>query len=430
MTNFPSGEWSPLLIGDQWPDDQDLTALERGKTNRGNITAEFMHFADMLRNAQTGPLIGQQGHTADDLRDAFRKGDDHARRVAEKNSVKASAYANAYDSMRSLQHDLTGIAEDGNEQIKEIQDSKQPVETKVTQILAVIARCRALANLAAAKYGGNVLDAIQRILGVEATGQSARQFAQAHGVDPGQMFRQPSDQKNLDGQVRGLVENAGSPSSPTPQSHVPPRPNPEPGYLTGQVPQLGESGGRAPAEPNAEHAYSTALAGGQTPPQVSALGGRAPSAHDAEHAYPPTLTGGPGPPQVGVPGGRTAPGLNVRTDAANRSVPHTRDNCAPSLVRTISVGDREPVPSAPHRTAGGDLACRYTCRIGSEPAPRPDPSLVDPKLRQGPPGRRAVLSGGRGRATSSSDAYRLANSASSAAAPGHGSDCCGARTGR
>jgi len=57
-----------------------------------------MHFADMLRNAQTGPLAGQQGHTADDLRDAFCQGEKQARRVADKNGVKESAYSTAYDS--------------------------------------------------------------------------------------------------------------------------------------------------------------------------------------------------------------------------------------------------------------------------------------------------------------------------------------------
>ena len=100
MTGFPSGEWSFLLVGDQWPDDQDLLALSHGKMNRGQVKSGFIHFADMLHNAQTGPLAGQQGHTADDLRDAFCQGENQARRVAEKNGVKESAYGTAYDSTR------------------------------------------------------------------------------------------------------------------------------------------------------------------------------------------------------------------------------------------------------------------------------------------------------------------------------------------
>jgi hypothetical protein len=210
MTDFPPGEWSRSIVGGQWPDDQDLTALSHGRTNRGNITTGFSNFADMLRNAQTGPLAGQQGHTADDLRDAFRAGENQSRQVAEKNSIKRSAYGIAYDSMRSLQHDLTGVAEEGNKEIREIQNSKEPVEAKVTQIVAAIHQYRALSNLAAAKYAGNVLDAMDSVLDAEGTGQSARQFAQAHGLDVGQMFRQPDDQNRLTDHVRTVLDNPTS----------------------------------------------------------------------------------------------------------------------------------------------------------------------------------------------------------------------------
>ena len=212
MTDFPPGEWSIILVGDQWPDDQALMALERGKTNRGNIKAGFTHFADMLRNAQTGPLTGQQGYTATDLRNAYHEGENHARRMAEKNRVKENSYQASYDSMLSLQHDLTTLAEEGNKQIKAIQDSKSSVEAKITQITVVINQYRALANLAAAKYGGNVLEAIQRILDEEGITQSARQFAQSHSVNVGEMFRHPHDQEDLENQV-----GASSPSPTLPQ---------------------------------------------------------------------------------------------------------------------------------------------------------------------------------------------------------------------
>jgi hypothetical protein len=236
MTPFPPGGWSPLLVGDQWPDDdQDLMALSHGKTNRGAIRTGYSNFADALRNAQTGPLAEQQGHTADDLRNTFGQGENQARRVAEKNGIKESAYGTAYDSMLSLQHDLTGLADEGNKQIKEIQDSKEPVEAQVTQIVALIHQYRALSNLAAAKYGGNVLEAMQRILDEEGTGQSARQFAQTHGVDVGQMFRQPEDQEGLEKQVKGVLDDGGSPmgvtqrfgATPTPPS-APPGEQPAP----------------------------------------------------------------------------------------------------------------------------------------------------------------------------------------------------------
>ena len=112
------------------------------------MRAGFTNFGGMLRIAGTRPLAEQQGFTADDLRQAFRQGEEQARQVAEKNGVKESAYGSAYDSMVSLRQDLTKLAEEGNQRIKEIQDSKEPVEAKVPQIVAAINQYRALANIA------------------------------------------------------------------------------------------------------------------------------------------------------------------------------------------------------------------------------------------------------------------------------------------
>src|SRR4051812_11762405 len=105
---FPPGKWSPLLVGGEWPDEQDLAALSQGKTNRGTLRTRFSSFADALRSAQTGPLADQRGHTVDDLRYAFVEGESHARKIAEKNAVKERAYDSAYDSTLSLRHDLNG----------------------------------------------------------------------------------------------------------------------------------------------------------------------------------------------------------------------------------------------------------------------------------------------------------------------------------
>src|SRR6202044_490791 len=123
---------------------------------------------------------------------------------------------------------------EGNKRIKEIQDSEEPVEAKVPQIVAALHQHRALANMAAAKYSGNVFDAMQRILDAEGSGQSARQFAQAHGADVGNMFRRPDDDASLTNQVRSAVTggpttnltgNAGTPPGTQPTS---PGPQPPP----------------------------------------------------------------------------------------------------------------------------------------------------------------------------------------------------------
>jgi Family of unknown function (DUF5631)/Family of unknown function (DUF5632) len=331
---FPPGEYSIPIVGDQWVNDQDLMALSNGKFNRGQLKAGFTHFSDMLRNAQTGPLADQRGYTVDDLRNSFRQGEEQSRRVAEKNGVKESAYGTAYDSMVSLQHDLTNIAEEGNKRINEIQDSKEPVEVKVPQIVAAINEHRALANLAAAKYSGNVFDAMQRILDAEGTGQSARQFAQSHGVNVGQMFRAPDDQENLTRHVQGLLSKPGSNAGITPNSSpLQPAPTPpgagpigtEPGSSMGIpsrfVPQAPPATVEASA-PGASGVKTGVPAGYRPPVPPPSAGpvGPAPATSPLPSANMPFHggTSAPGAPMIGAP----SSGLPAAATAPSTGAPH------------------------------------------------------------------------------------------------------------
>jgi Family of unknown function (DUF5631)/Family of unknown function (DUF5632) len=338
---FPRGEWSSVLVGDQWPYDQDILELSHSKINRGNIKTGYVHFADMLCNAQTGPLAEQQGHTADDLRNAFRQGENHARQVAEKNGVKESAYGTAYDSMLSLQHDLTGLAEEGNKQIKEIQDSKQPAEAKVTQIVAAIHQYRALANLAAAKYGGNVLDAIQRVLDEQGTGQSARQFAQAYGVDTGHMFRQPEDERGLADQVRELLDkppgsqtNITSNNLRTQTDEIPKLPFTPPGQAPGSLTTITSSNLKTDTVPPPGVQASVVAQGSpsnivganlKTPPQF--VPGPAPPAPPS----PPRMSGAPMVSTPGLPSAGAGSPLPAATVAPLAGGPLTPPGPAQGL---------------------------------------------------------------------------------------------------
>ncbi|BBX43287.1 hypothetical protein MSIM_47380 [Mycobacterium simiae] len=168
----------------------------------------------MLRNARSGPLAEQQGFTVDDLRNAYGRGEEQARQVAEKNGVKANAYGIAYDSTLSLQHGLTALANEGNQRIREVQDSSQPAAGKVTQIVTVVNQYQALSNIAAAKYSGNVLDAMQTILDCDGTGLSARQDAQSNGLNVGEMFRGRPQSRDLEQQVGGMLEKGGTTPGP------------------------------------------------------------------------------------------------------------------------------------------------------------------------------------------------------------------------
>ncbi len=211
MTDLPPGEWTAILVGDQWPDSGDVAALADAGLHRTNTEAAFHLFADQLRNAQRGPLAPQHGLTADDLREKFRFGEHLAQYVSEKNGTKQRAYATALESIETLRQELTALAAEGNQEIKAIQNSKADSSTKQTQIIAAIHRYRALANLAAAKAGASILDAIQRILDGEGRGQSARDYARTQGANLEEMFRQPDDESELNARVHAALNNPTSP---------------------------------------------------------------------------------------------------------------------------------------------------------------------------------------------------------------------------
>ncbi|BBY20119.1 hypothetical protein MSTO_03240 [Mycobacterium stomatepiae] len=353
---LPPGEWSLAIVGDQWVDDPDLTALLHGRTNRGNIKAGFTNYGDVLRSAQTGPLADQHGITADDLRDAFRQGEQQARQVAEKNAIKEGAYGTAYDSMVSLRQDLTSLAAEGNQRIDEIKHSKQPVEAKVPQMIAAIHQYRALAAITAAKYSGNVFDAMQRILDAEGTGQSARQFAQAHGVNVGQMFRPPEDQQTLEDQVRRSVGNPGAPPALPQQGAIP---TTDVGTNGPEPPAFNQQGATPPS-----HVIAASNPGGPTlppaQPPASGLQGRVPPALNSTGAAPvqgggalgsapaiPTATpsvarpGMPsvgGAPSAGVPASSVSPLTGAPTAPASPVQPVTPADLMHSFDKGMQAG--------------------------------------------------------------------------------------------
>lgn len=123
---FPPGKWPPLLVGLVWPYDATLAAINAGKTNRANIQTAYDNFADQLRSARLGPLSRQEGVTADDITDAYSRGEQHARQIAQKNGVKKSSYATGYDSGESLQQELHELALQGGSELEQIENSDEP----------------------------------------------------------------------------------------------------------------------------------------------------------------------------------------------------------------------------------------------------------------------------------------------------------------
>jgi hypothetical protein len=374
----PSGDWTLSIVGDQWPYDDDLMALSHGKLNRGQIKTGYMHFADMLRAAQTGPLSHQEGYTADDLRNAFRQGEEQARQVAEKNGTKEGAYETAHDSMVNLQHDLTSLANEYNQQIEDIQKSEEPTAAKVAQIVFAINQGRALASMAAAKWSGNVFDAMQRVLDAEGSGgPSARQFAQTHGLDASQMFRHSIDEKDLTSRVQTKLNESGpsldsaSALGGNPPAPGGPKPKPAPHIVaasnqTGTLPPNNAMGPRGPAS-----AIAQAGPNARTPAVPS------PSTR-ATPAPAPTATPMPSAP-VSSHGGTSMPG------APSLTAPSSGMPIAP----TSGLGGPSLAGGTPQPTTPGELMHSFdkglqagTPLPGAGAVPPPQVAPTDPQLAQ------------------------------------------------
>jgi hypothetical protein len=382
---LPPGEWSFAIVGDQWVDDPDLMALLHGRSNRGNIKASFTNYGDLLRSAQTGPLADQRGITADDLRDAFRQGEQQARQVSEKNGIKEGAYDSAYDSIVSLQHDLTNLAKEGNQRIDEIKQSKLPVEAKVPQIIAAIHQYRALAAITAAKYSGNVFDAMQRILDAEGTGQSARQFAQAHGIDVGQMFKHSHEGEDLEDQVRKALSGDNTPMDLANSAKLPPQQAPttpespiplaqNAGFQTGNPPPVAPSAG--PPSPM-KLASNAKLPAPQAPPVAAPpVAGPMPSTPALAHGGS-SIPGAPSvsAPSTGLPSTGATPLAGAPTAPASPVQPVTPADLMHSFDKGMQAGT--PVSATagamppPHPPTDPQIPTTPTSGMGSVPVNTP-----------------------------------------------------------
>ncbi|WP_205873288.1 DUF5631 domain-containing protein [Mycobacterium camsae] len=190
-----------------------------------------MNFADLLHNAQLSSLADQRGITIDDLHQSFQSGERQALQLSQKNNVKRRAYDTAYENILNLRNDLTALADEGNRAIEEVAHSEVPEQLKVAQISSLIQHYRALASLAAAKYGSNIIDAMQEILTAEGLGQSAREFARGKGVDIPELFRRRYSSEKLESEVStrlrepsdiaGIPDNQSTkPNSPAPTQAV------------------------------------------------------------------------------------------------------------------------------------------------------------------------------------------------------------------
>lgn len=282
--------------------------------------------------------------------------------------------------MVSLRHDLTNLAAEGNQRIKEIQDSQEPVQAKVPQIIAAIHQYRALASITAAKYAGNVLDAMQTVLDSEGTGLSARQFAQAQGLDVGQMFKPPADDEILQDHVlkamnqhdspMGLVNGAKLPPEQTPTAPEPPMPLAHNASFQTGSPPMDSSPAATPSP--MKLASNAKLPGPQAPP-----GGPAPAAGPMSTPSAPVRAGGsiPSAPMMSPP----SPGLH----GAN-ATPFTGTPAAPaSPVQPVT-----PAELVHSFDKGMQAGTPVSATAAGMPPPQPPPEPQAPTTPTAGAGRR------------------------------------------
>ena len=192
MPDLPSGDWSQLLVGHQWPGSATLSTLGAAATGRAAVGSAYDGYADLLRSIHTGSLAAQEGLAAESARQSFRLGETRARDIAARNLAKQMSYASAQQWVLDLRSDLSAIAAAGDAAIRQILDSSDPTPQKISAITQTITEAQQHANIRAAACCANVCDAIQTVLTAAGTGTSARALARSHGVDLDRAFLSPN----------------------------------------------------------------------------------------------------------------------------------------------------------------------------------------------------------------------------------------------
>ena len=352
VADLPPGEWTPLLIGDQWPSGISLSLTSTGATKRKTLSSEFTEYFDRLLGIQNQNLAPQQGITADDLRAAFKQGTELSDHIAYANGVKSSAYTSVNDKLVQLRSDLTTLAEEGNSEINTINKSKRPLIDKIAEIVKVITRTRAAAFSQAAACVGHISDEIRKVLGAQGIDTTPQAFASQHGVET--MQRTSGNKTELERQIKNRLEATDGPAEQKVSDQI--------GQSAGTGPA---SAGTTPESSATTTSPSTDTAPTAAPPTATAAAPAAPSPAPA-----PRLVDAGGDEGGGEGAHRGGPGAAggvgwvgrrcVGEEAAGRTT-HPSTRCR----------------GAPHRPSRPAHASHTAAGVGTH-TPRPPPALPPP----------------------------------------------------
>jgi hypothetical protein len=194
-TDLPAGEWSPLLVGHQWPVGAIVSALAAAANRRAAAHTSHDSYADTLHAIRTEHLGIQEGAAAEAARSMFRSGEETARTIAAKNLGKQASYIAAQRAVSELRSDLETIAEHGNAAIRQVLDSGEEPAAQVSAIVEIVADAQQQSNARAAGRCADVLAAAQHVLSAEPASHSVRHFALANGVDLPDSFGFPVSER-------------------------------------------------------------------------------------------------------------------------------------------------------------------------------------------------------------------------------------------
>ncbi|WP_172405458.1 DUF5631 domain-containing protein [Mycobacterium paraense] len=181
--DLPAGKHTAELIGAWWP--QSSASLRAGAGHWRTQQHQQEQYAQDLRGQWTQLGAHNQGHTVDDLVYRFQQGEKHHLDLAEKYKTKAEAFDKGADAIDSLREGLRGIADDYNQRIANIENSKEPAPIKAAEIEKLIAEANGYAAHKSAAAVAAIADAIQKILTAEGLSMSPQEFLKNQGGGPG-----------------------------------------------------------------------------------------------------------------------------------------------------------------------------------------------------------------------------------------------------
>ena len=196
--DLPAGKYTLPLIGAWWP--QSSATLRAGAAHwRAQQQQQQEQYAQELHSQWIQIASHNQGHTADDLVLRFQQGEKHHLDLAEKYKVKAAAFEKGSDVIDSLREGLRGIADDYNQRIANVENSKEPAPVKAAEIEKLIAEANGFAAHKSAAAVAAMTDAIQRILTAEGLATSPQEFLRNQGL-------------STDGPPKGTTPESGQPA--------------------------------------------------------------------------------------------------------------------------------------------------------------------------------------------------------------------------